>query len=179
VSSGGALSGLGAGGRGGRGGGAGRAGSLDESTSTAELDAVGGARVVAVGVRVGRVGVGDLHRLDVHGEGSLGVVGLATSPLNGALAVVGVTTSPDTDAHTHGGLGVASTALGIGVVESANGGAVNGPDGLVLLPVHRVGVEGVLGVRHTGPSGAVIGGSVTLAEVVGLDLGSVAAKSLL
>jgi hypothetical protein len=40
-------------------------------------------------------------------------------------------------------------------------------------------VEGGLGVRHAGPSVAVIGGSVTLAEVVGLDLGSVAAKSLL
>lgn len=172
-----ALSGrLGAGGGAGRGGGA---RSRAERTGTAELDAVGGARVVAVGVRVGRVGVGNLHRLDVHGEGSLSVVGLTASPLDGALAVGGVTTSPDTDAHTHGGLGVASPALSIGVVESTDGGAVDGPDGRVLLPVHRVGVESRLGVGYGGPSVAVVGGSITLAKVVGLNLGGVSTESLL
>lgn len=178
MSSGGSLSRLGAGGR----GGAGRAGgarSLAEGTGTAELDAVGRARIVAIGVRIGRVGVGDGHGLDVHGEGSLGVVGLAASPLDSALGVAGVTTSPATNAHTHRSLGVASTALGIGVVQSADGGTVDGPDGLVLLPVHRVGVESRLRVGNAGPSGAIIGGGITLAKVVGLDLGSVATESLL
>lgn len=147
--------------------------------STALLDRVGGAGVVGVGVRLGGVGVDNLDVLDVHAEGSSRVVGLATGPLNGALAVGGVTASPDTDADIHGGLGEASAALGIVVVQGADDVAVDGPlDGL-LLPVHLISVEFTLGVGHGGPGITVIGRGITLAEVVGLNCARVAAKSLL
>lgn len=121
----------------------------------------------------------NLDILDVHGERSSRVVGLTTGPLNGALSVGGVTTSPDTDADVHGGLGETSTALSIVVVQGTDSSTVNVPGDVVLLPVHLVGVEFTLRVGHSGPGITVIGRGIALAEVVGLNSASVAAKSLL
>lgn len=175
------LSGAGAGaGAGGGGGGGGLAGrSLAHGNSARLLDALVRAGVVAVGVALGGVGVDNVDALDVHGVGSTGVVSHTASPLDGTLAVAGITTSPDTDANAHGGLGVAGSALRIGVVQGADHIAIHGPGGGILLPRDRVGVPGVLGVRHSGPSSAVISGGVTLAEVVSLNLGGVTTESFL
>jgi len=158
---------------GGGGGGAGaHAGAVD-------LDAVGAAGVAVVRVGLGGVVVLDSHALDEHGERSLRVVGLATSPVNGTLAVARVTTSPDTNADIHGGLGEAGAALSIGIVESADIVAVDRPDDVVLGPLHGVGVENIVRGSDSGPSVTVIGGSVTLSKVVGLNLGVVSTKSFL
>lgn len=174
----GAGAGAGAGGGGGGGGGlAGR--SLAHGNSARLLDALVRAGVVAVGVALGGVGVDNVDALDVHGVGSTGVVSHTASPLDGTLAVAGITTSPDTDANAHGGLGVAGSALRIGVGQGADHIAIHGPGGGILLPRDRVGVPGVLGVRHSGPSSAVISGGVTLAEVVSLNLGGVTTESFL
>lgn len=174
------LSGAGAGAGAGGGGGGGLAGrSLAHGNSARLLDALVRAGVVAVGVALGGVGVDNVDALDVHGVGSTGVVSHTASPLDGTLAVAGITTSPDTDANAHGGLGVAGSALRIGVVQGADHIAIHGPGGGILLPRDRVGVPGVLGVRHSGPSSAVISGGVTLAEVVSLNLGGVTTESFL
>lgn len=109
----------------------------------------------------------------------MAVVGLAAGPLDGALAVGWVTAGPDTNADAHGGLRVASAALSISVLQGTDGVAVNVPGGGILLPGDLVGVPSVLGVGDTGPGVAVVAGSVTLAEVVGLNGRRVAAQSLL
>lgn len=135
--------------------------------------------MVAVGVGLGGVFVVDLNRLDIHVERSLGVVGGATSPLNSTFAIGGVTTSPDTNANGHRGLGVTRTALSIGVVQGTNDIAVDGPGGGLLLPRHLVGVVNILGSSDGRVSSTVIGRSVALAEVVGLNSASIATQSFL
>lgn len=143
------------------------------------LDAAVVAAVVGVGVRRGGVGVGDLDGLDVHGVRRTAVVGLAASPLDGALLVIRITTGPDTQSQTHGGLGEASTSLGIVESNGSHDVAVDRPGHLILGPVNRVGVEGVLRSSHGLKGGAVIGRGVTLAEVVGLDLSGVSTEGFL
>lgn len=134
--------------------------------------------MVAVRVRLGRVRVLDLDALDVHGKGSLREVGLAASPLHGTLALRG-TAGPDTEAHAHRGLGVAGAALGLASLERADDLAVDGPGGGFLTPGDFVLVELLLGGIDVDPGLAVVGGGVTLAKVVGLDLTSLATNGFL
>ena len=101
---------------------------------------------------------------------------MATSPFDGALTVGRITTSPDTNANVHRSLGEARTTLGILVVQSADLIAVNEPLDVVLLPLNLVGVEFTLDVVHSGPGVTVIGGSIALTEVVGLNGGVVPTK---
>lgn len=120
-----------------------------------------------------------MDRLHIHGEWSTAVVSLATSPFNGTLLVAGVTTCPDAESQACRSLGEAASALGIGVVQSADSVAVNGPRDRLGRPFNRVGVEGLLGSSHGFVGGTVVAGGVTLPKVVGLDLSGVATKSLL
>lgn len=69
--------------------------------------------------------------------------------------------------------------MGIIVVESADIIAVDRPDNVILGPLDGVSVESVVGSGNSGPSVTVIGGSITLSEVVGLNLVVVATKSFL
>lgn len=147
-----------------------RVASLDALVRTA-----GVRELVGIGGRV----VGDLDRLDVHGERSLAVVGSTTSPLDGTLAVARVTTSPDTQTQTHGGLRETRAALSVSVLDSTESLAVNDPADGILGPVDGVGVEVVLRGVDVLPGLTVVGGSVTLAEVVGLDLVRVASNTFL
>lgn len=147
------------------GGGAGRSG------GTVNLDASGRTTVVAVGVGRSRVGVGDLDRLHVHGVGSSGVVGLTTSPLNGTRGVLWVTTSPDTDTETHRSLREVVASLSSS--QGANNVSVNQPLDAVTLPVDGVGVESRLGAADSDVRATVEATGVTLAKVVGLDLGGI------
>ena len=150
-----------------------------DSVGAGEFDRVGRTRHVRPGVGLGRVGVLDLDALDVHAEGSGIVVGLSTGPVDGSLAVAGVTTGPDTDAKVHGGLREARAALSIGIVESADDVAVDGPDEGLLGPVDGVLVESILRSGNCGPSVTVVSSGVTLSKVVGLNLAVVATKALL
>jgi hypothetical protein len=152
-----------------RGSGAGR------GRGTVNLDAVGRTTVVAVGVRRTGVGVGDLDRLQVHGERSSAVIGLATSPLNGTRSVGWVTTSPDTDTETHGSLREVVASLGSS--QGTNNASVNQPLDAVPLPVDSVGVESRLGGADTDIGSTVVATSVAFAEVVGFDLSGVTAES--
>ena len=133
------------------------------------LDAGVSASLVGVLVRGGRVVIDDLDRLDIHREGTSGVVSLASSPPNGTFRIVGVAASPDTDLNTHWGLGVVLAVQGIGVLESAGDLAVQDPLDAVGGPVDGVGVEGLLGGSHVDSGGAVVGSCIAFAEVVSLD----------
>lgn len=123
--------------------------------------------------------VGDVDGLDIHGERSVSVVGLTTSPLDGTLTVVGVAAGPDTDADAHGGLGEVLARDCIGVIQCADDLAVQEPLDATGGPVDGVGVEGGLGVRDSDGSATVVSGSIALSEVVGLDFGVVGADLLL
>lgn len=146
------------------------------SRGTVNLDAVSRAAVVTVRVGRARVGVGDLDRLQVHGERSSRVVGLTTSPFNGSRGVAWVTTSPDTNTKTHRGLREVVASLGSS--QGANNASVNQPLDAVPLPVDSVGVESRLGSADTDIGSTVVATSVAFAEVVGFDLGGIAAESL-
>lgn len=170
-----------AGGRGGGGGGARAGGGASGRAGGAVVDDNAGvvARFVGVGVGGAGVVVGDGDRLDSHGEGTVGVVSLTTGPLDGTLGLGGVTSSPDTELQAHGSLGVASTALSIAVGKGAHDSAIDAPGSGGFSPLNGVSVEGLLGGRHSCPSSTVVGGGVTLAEVVGLNLSGVTTKSFL
>lgn len=117
------------GGRVGRAGGAAGAGAGAQAGALGLVDNDGVGRVeddagpvagqVAVGVGRGRVVVDNVDGLDVHGEGAVVVVGLATGPLDGALAAA-VAGGPGAELDAHGGLGVVLAADGVGVVEGAD-----------------------------------------------------------
>lgn len=151
-------------------------GGANSSRGTVDLDAVGRAAVVAVGVGRARVGVGDLDRLQVHGERSGRVVGLTASPLNSTRGVGWITASPDTDTKTHRSLREVVASLSSS--QGANNASVNQPLDAVPLPVDSVGVERCLGSADTDVGSTVVATSVAFAEVVGFDLGGVAAESL-
>lgn len=143
-------------------------------------DALPAAGLVAVRVRLGaRVGIDDLDALDDHlVVVVVAEVGEATGPLDGSLGRGGGSSDPAADLDLHGSLRVAGSALGLGVGEGADDGAVDGPDELLGGPVELVGVELGLGVRDGVESTAVKSAVVALAEVVGLDLLGVAADPL-
>lgn len=111
-------------------------------------------------------------------EGSLGEIGLSTSPLDGALGGVGAASNPGTKLDLHGGLGESSAALSIGILQLTNLGVVDKPDNVVLGPLDRVGVDLVLRVGDIVVGTSVVGGSITLTEVVGLHLCLVTTKPL-
>ena len=108
--------------------------------------------------------VSDLNTLDSHSERRLRVVGQASGPLNDTLLIVAVTTSPDPDAHSGGGLREVLSANSIGVLEGADGLAVDGPGEGIASPVKGVGVD-LLGVGNSTLNHTVICGSIALGKV--------------
>lgn len=109
---------------------------------------------------------------------TLAEVGVTTGPLDGALGGVLAASNPGTNLDLHGGLGEAASALSILVVESTDDSTVNDPVNLLGGPLDGVGVELSDGVSNGVEGTAIVGGGVTLAEVVGLDLGVVTTEPL-
>lgn len=136
---------------------------------------------VTVGVLLSAAEILDGDVLDEHLV--LGVAiedGLSAGPLAGSSGswVRGIKTA-DPAAHLdlHWGLGVAGSRVGSRVVggEGADGGAVDVPDYAVGGPDDGVVVESVDGGCDLAGSSTIIGGGITLAEEVGLDIGVVRA----
>lgn len=178
---------LGLGLSGGRGGGGGRGSALGllvvGAVALLHNDGLPAARVVAVDVlgdirvvtsRVVASIVDNGDTLVVSVEGSLGEVGVTTSPLNGTFGAVLSTGNPCTELDLHRSLGEGLTTLGIGSLESSDNLVVDEPvniggsplDGVLVVRAERV-VDGVV-------STTVVGSSIALAEVVGLNLGVIA-----
>jgi hypothetical protein len=122
--------------------------------------------------------VDNVELLVVADEGSLAEVGETTSPVDSALLSGGAAADPGTELDLHGGLGVGGTALGIVVGQDTDNVVVDEPGQGRVGPVDSVLVPLGLGVGDGGESTAVVGAVITLAEVVGLNLGSVAAQPL-
>lgn len=184
--------GLGAGGLGRRLGGRGRAGAgalaaavAAGSAASVHLDALVGAAGARVRVRR-RAGhaVGLVRDLDglvvgvVRGTAAAAEGGVATGPRDGTRGLGRRTAVPGAELDLHGRLGESGAILGSSVGQGAHDGAVNRPDHGLGRPVHSVGVEGGLGVGDRGETATVVGRGVALAEVVGLDLGGIAAEPL-
>lgn len=143
------------------------------------LDTLVRARVVRILVRGGGGVVGDIHRLDVHGERGLAIIRQATGPFDGALIVAGVAAGPDADSKTHGCLWEVGAADCVRVVEGADGVAVDEPHDGFRGPIDSVGVEGGLWAGNVHVDGPVVGCRVALSEIVGLDLAGVTAECFL
>lgn len=137
------------------------------------------ARLVGVVVRGSGVVVDDVDRLDIHGEGDIGVIRLATRPLDRSLAVGRIASGPDTQLHDHGCLRVVPPAESVGILDCAHGGPVDVPGDGSGGPDDFVCVEFVLGGADRLPDGAVVGGRVAFAEIVGFDLGGVGSSGFL
>jgi hypothetical protein len=152
---------------------------MSRGLGVVDLDAAPVAGLVGVGVAGSGVGVFDVGRLDIHGEGTSVVVGFTTSPFDSSRSVVGVTTGPDTESQAHGGLGETASALRIGKGQSADDSTVDDPANRLRGPFNGVGVENLLGSSDGVEATTVIAGSVTLSEVVALNLSGVASKSFL
>lgn len=163
-------------------GGARRAAADKVTAIGGNADAIRGAGGVGVVVAASRVVVSDLDILNVHrprhASGSI-VSRLAASPRDSALVVVRVTASPDTQADIHRGLREVGAAVSISIVQGADGCSVNGPDNRILGPVDGVGVDSVLRSGDGELLHPVVGRSVSLAEVISLDIAVVAAQELL
>jgi len=99
--------------------------------------------------------IDDGDALDGHGKGGFAVIGRATGPLDRAGREGWVAAGPDAETDAHGCLGEAGAARGVVEVQSAHGGAVDGPDNGTGCPVDLVGVE-----RGLGGGDAVVGCSV-------------------
>lgn len=125
-----------------------------------------------------RVVVGDLDRFDPHAERAFAEVGDTAGPIDGTLVVLGITGHPVTDAYVHGSLREVLTADGRGIGRSANSCAIDGPDDGVLFPVDGIRVVSRSSVRDGMRLAAIVGGGVTLAEVVGLTLTTMRADEL-
>lgn len=139
------------------------------------LDGLPRAGLPVVRILLARRVVGDDDTLDEHGEWRLGVVSQAASPLDGAWGVVGVTAGPAAHHDVHGRLRVALAGV---VGQSSDRDAVQVEHGLVHGPVDGVVVEGLLWRCRRVERTTVIGGGVTLGEVVGLELSGVTADPL-
>lgn len=145
----------------------------------ASVRAIGALRpVVVLGTRhtVGVVLDGD--GLVVGEERSAAEVGVTTSPLDGSIGSILATCNPGTKFDLHGSLGESSTILGIGIVQGADQATIDVPFDVVLGPVNGISVELLLRVADGVVGSTVVGGSITLAEVVGLDLGCVTTEPL-
>ncbi len=182
------LGGLGAGlgGLGGAGDARGAAGVIVAAAAD-NLDALPGAGVVRVDVLLdtaagGRVLAGivdDLDALVVGEEGSLGVVGVAAGPLDSALRSILAAGDPGSELDLHGRLGKGSgTTLGVGGRQLANLLAVDEPPNALRRPLDGVSVNLASGVADAVEGTTVVAAGITLAEVVGLNLGVVAANPL-
>lgn len=150
-----------------------------------DLDALPGAAVVAVDVLLDALGGGGIgtgvvdngDALVVAQEGSLGEIGVATGPLDGALRSVLAAGDPGSELDLHGRLGeTIGAALGVGSGQGADNVVVDQPGDTGRSPLHGVGVERSQRVVDGVESTTVVGGSVALAEVVGLSLGVVTAN---
>lgn len=152
-----------------------------------DLDALPGAGLVAVqvvldalgsrGIGTGVVDNGDA--LVVAEEGSLGEIGVTTSPLDGALGSILAASDPGSELDLHGGLGKAGSAtLGVGSGQGTDDVVVDQPSDTGRSPLNGVSVERSKRVGNGVESTTVEGSSVTLAEVVGLSLGVVASNPL-
>lgn len=146
------------------------------------LDALPGARLVAIlvlgSLLVATHVVDNLEALVVPVRGSVREVGKTTSPLDGALGSILTTGNPGTELDLHGGLRITSAALNTGVLERADDLAVNDPVELLRGPLDGVGVESANGVGDGRESTAVVRLGAALAEVVVLDLGIIPAEPL-
>jgi hypothetical protein len=69
--------------------------------------------------------------------------------------------------------------LGIGVVECADDGAIDGKDDCFWSPVEFVRMEATLWVGDIVPGGSVVIARISLAKVIGLDLFVVATDEFL
>lgn len=152
-----------------------------------DLDALPGASLVAVQVvldALGGRGIGTSvidngDALVVSEEGSLGEIGVATSPLDGALRSILAAGNPGSELDLHRGLGKASSAtLGVGSGQGTDDVVVDQPGDTGRSPLNRVSVERSKRVGNGVESTTVEGSGVTLAEVVGLSLGVVASNPL-
>lgn len=122
--------------------------------------------------------VDDGDALVVGAEGSLIEVGITTSPLDSALGSILATSDPSTELDLHGGLGEGLATLGIGGLEGSNDVVIDEPVDIAGGPLDGVLVEGAERVINGVVGATIVGGGVTLAEIVGLDLGVVAANPL-
>lgn len=154
-----------------------KGGSVQQCNLPSNLDAFVGTTHIAVRVLGATAVVGDASTLDIHGEGALGVVGVATSPLTSAVGHSRVTASPDTERESHGGLGVVSGLVGLLGGEGTDEVAVNVPLERVLGPDGGV-VDEVLLVVGGGVQTGVVEILNTLAKVVGRGHGVVDAQEL-
>lgn len=152
-----------------------------------DLDALPAAAVVAVDVLLDALGgrgigtsvVDNGDALVVSEERSLGEIGVATGPLDGALRSILAASNPGSKLDLHRGLGETSSAtLGVGSVQGTDDVVVDQPGDTLRSPLNRVGVERSKRVGDGVESTTVVGGSVALAEVVGLSLGVVASNPL-
>ena len=135
--------------------------------------------MVRISVGSGRVVVGDLDGLYVHGEGGFAVVSRATGPLDGAFTIARVATSPDANLDTHGCLGEVGATNRIAIRERPGGLAVDKPADSLRRPDNLVRVGSRLRALDLGIGRPVVGGGVTLAKVVGLDVSGITAKPFL
>lgn len=152
-----------------------------------DLDALPAAAVVAVDVLLDALGGGGIgtsvvdngDALVVSEERSLGEIGVATGPLDGALRSILAASNPGSKLDLHRGLGKTSSAtLGVGSGQGTDDVVVDQPGDTLRSPLNRVGVERSKRVGDGVESTTVVGGSVALAEVVGLSLGVVASNPL-
>jgi hypothetical protein len=153
------------------------------AVASEDVDAlVGTVRALGPGVVGGTLDavavVLDGDGLVVGQERSAGEVGVTTSPLDSTLGSILAASNPGSELDLHGSLGEASTVLGIGVVQGADQVAINVPLDVLAGPVDGVGVEVILGVADGVVGTTVIGGGISLAEVVGLDLGGITTEPL-
>lgn len=141
-----------------------------------DLDGLERARLVAVDVLLNlALGgsaaasvVDNVEVLVVGLKGSLGEVGHATRPLNGALGSARMTSNPATNLDLHGGLGVLGTGLGTG--QGADNVVINEPLDALAGPVNGVLVGGAQSAANGVESTAVKGALSIAAKIVGLGL---------
>lgn len=122
--------------------------------------------------------IGDLKRLNSHGERRLIPLSKTASPLNSALRGLGATANPVAELDLHWGLWVVVATIGITTHQATDLGAINGPREVLWGPINGVLVEAVLWLIHRVIHSTVVGGGVALAVVVGLDGSVVAADPL-
>ena len=137
------------------------------------LDTLPTARLVAVFVLAAGGEIGYTSTSDVHGVGTLFVVGQPTRPFNCAVGVGGVSTGPDTDSNVHGGLREVLSVIRIFVMEGADEVPVNVPFDLLSCPERGVVVEVLLRLIDRIVDSTVVGRSVALSKVVGFSVGIV------
>lgn len=103
---------------------------------------------------------------------------VTASPLSGSGIAVLASSNPGSELDLHGGLREGRSALGVGGVQSTDKDIVNEPVNLGRGPLNRVLVSRGERSSNGMVDGTVVGGGVTLAEVVGLDLGIVTTNPL-